>query len=184
MYAGRGRRIRGGCVYAGRGAYTRVGAFTRAVVRIHSGCVYVPPRVYTGFCVYAPPAAQTQETTNRNVSVRWSRCACMCSRFRDVGFSHAVWCGWGTPIVTQYARRCDIVCCGAVGTRAGLRPPPLPSGRRPPPPPTTLRRLRRLRRLHRLHRLHRPSHPSRLRRLCRPRRPRRPCLCRLSKRRL
>ena len=79
-----------------------------------------------------------------SVSVRWSRCACMCSRFRDVGFSHAVWYGWGTPIVTQHARRCDIVCCGAVGTRAGPRPPPLPSGRQsapdhpPPPPPPPL----------------------------------------------
>ena len=46
--------------------------------------------------------------------------------FRDVGRLHAVpWCyGWGTR--SWNSGRCDIVCCGAVGTRAG-RPPPLPS---------------------------------------------------------
>ena len=55
------------------GAYTRIGAFThptpriricactrwwvriRGWVRIHRGCVYAPPRVYTGFCVYVDP---------------------------------------------------------------------------------------------------------------------------------
>ena len=36
----------------------------------------------------------------------------------------AIWIGWGTR--SWNSGRCDIVCCGAVGTRAG-RPPPLPS---------------------------------------------------------
>ena len=80
------------CLYAVVGAYTRVGAFTRVVgaytqrvhictrvcirgsvrirergVRIHRGCVYAPPRVYTGFCVYAPPdCVYAVESTNRN----------------------------------------------------------------------------------------------------------------------
>ena len=62
VYAGGCIYASGGCIYAAGaythpGAYTRVGAFTRAVVRKHSGCVSVPPRVYTGFCVYAPPTA-------------------------------------------------------------------------------------------------------------------------------
>jgi len=62
VYAGGCVYASAGCIYAAGaythpGAYTRLGAFTRAVVRIHSGCVYVPPRVYTGFCVYAPPTA-------------------------------------------------------------------------------------------------------------------------------
>ena len=73
-----------GCVYAGRCAYApdaafthmclyaAVGAYTQRVrfrtwvrirrwvrlrepwVRIRSGCVYAPPRVYTGFCVCTP----------------------------------------------------------------------------------------------------------------------------------
>ena len=96
VYAGRCVYASGRCVYAAgaythQGAYTRVGAFTRVVgaytqwvhictrvcirgsvrirerwVRIHRGCVYAPPRVYTGFCVYVPPTAYTQESTNRN----------------------------------------------------------------------------------------------------------------------
>ena len=66
VYAGGCIYASAGCIYAAGaythpGAYTRVGAFTRAVVRKHSGCVYVPPRVYTGFChgfcEYAPPTA-------------------------------------------------------------------------------------------------------------------------------
>jgi hypothetical protein len=61
-----------GCVYAGRCAYApdaafthmclyaAVGAYTQRVrlrerlVRIRSGCVYAPARVYTGFCVCTP----------------------------------------------------------------------------------------------------------------------------------
>ena len=47
------------------------GVYIRGSVRIrerwvciHRGCVYAPPRVYTGFCVYAPPTARdTQEST-------------------------------------------------------------------------------------------------------------------------
>ena len=70
--------LRSGCVYTPPGAYTRVGAYTRAVgactqrVRIHtrvrirgqvrlrewwvcirSGCIYAPGCVYAGRCVYA-----------------------------------------------------------------------------------------------------------------------------------